>query len=322
MRRLLFIFLVLPGLAIADPAFWKNAFPLTDFSKRTIESWTEVQSGGPPRDGIPALNDPEMIDVDDADLPAREPVIALELDGETPRAYPIRYLIWHEIVNDRVGDTPVAVTFCPLCNSALTFDRRHKGRVLTFGVSGKLRNSDMIMYDRETESWWQQALGQGIVGEYAGDDLVALPSWMEAWSVFADRNPEGLVMAEPSHSRPYGQNPYVGYDDRARPYPFFSGEMPPHDIPPLSRVVRVGERAWPMTRLSEAGEITEVGVTLTWTHEQASALGSAMMGEAAPVGAIRVRDASGADLPHDLMFAFAFHAFYPDGEWMLGDESP
>ncbi|WP_288928648.1 DUF3179 domain-containing protein [uncultured Maritimibacter sp.] len=319
MTRLILFLIVLPGLALADPKFWKNEFPLTDFSNRTIESWTEVLSGGPPRDGIPALSDPDMIGVADASLPEREPIIALELDGETPRSYPIRYLIWHEIVNDTVGDVPVAVTFCPLCNSALTFDRRHDGRVLTFGVSGKLRNSDMIMYDRETESWWQQALGQGIVGDYAGDDLTPLPSWMEAWSVFAARNPDGLVMAEPEHRRPYGQNPYAGYDDRARPYPFFTGEMPPHDIPALARVVRVGERAWPMSRLAEAGTITEAGVTLTWEHEQASALGAAVMGEAAPVGAIRVRNAAGDDLPHDLMFAFAFHAFYPDGDWMLGE---
>jgi hypothetical protein len=317
MLRLACLLLLLPGLALADPAFWKNEFPKSDFSQRTIDSWGEILSGGPPRDGIPALNDPEMIPVGQADLPGREPVMTLELDGETPRAYPLRYMIWHEIVNDRVGDVPVAVTFCPLCNSALTFDRRHDGQVLTFGVTGKLRNSDMVMYDHETESWWQQAMGEGIVGEYAGDSLTALPSWMEAWEVFAARNPDGLVMAEPDHPRNYGRNPYAGYDSRDRPYPFFTGEAPPHGIPALARVVRVGDRAWPMDRLADAGTITEAGVTLSWEHEQASALGEAVIGEAASVGAIRVRDAEGNDLPHDVMFAFAFHAFYPEGEWML-----
>lgn len=319
MRRLIALLCLLPSLAFADPSFWKHEFPKTDFSKRTIDSWGEILSGGPPRDGIPALSDPEMVQVKDKDLPPREPVIALEIDGETPRAYPIRYLIWHEIVNDQVGDVPVAVTFCPLCNSALTFDRRLDDAVLTFGVSGKLRASDMVMYDRETESWWQQALGAGIVGVHAGRELEQMPSWMESWAAFSERNPEGLVMAEPDHSRRYGQNPYVGYDDRARPYPFFTGDPPPHGIPALARVVRVGERAWPMSRLSEGSAITEAGVTLTWEHEQASALDGAVMGEADGVGAIRVRDGAGNDLPHDLMFAFAFHAFYPDGVWMLGE---
>ncbi|MAM61081.1 DUF3179 domain-containing protein [Maritimibacter sp. UBA3975] len=317
MLRLICLLILLPGFVLADPSFWKNEFPKTDFSQRTIDSWGEILSGGPPRDGIPALMDPDMVPVADADLPGREPVMTLELDGETPRAYPLRYMIWHEIVNDRVGDVPVAVTFCPLCNSALTFDRRHDGQVLTFGVTGKLRASDMVMYDRETESWWQQAMGEGIVGEYAGDSLTTLPSWMEAWQVFAERNPDGLVMAEPDYPRNYGMNPYAGYDSRERPYPFFTGETPPHDIPALARVVRVGERAWPMERLSDGAEITEAGVTLTWEHEQASALGGSVIGEAASVGAIRVRDGDGNDLPHDVMFAFAFHAFYPDGEWML-----
>ncbi|MBV7378358.1 DUF3179 domain-containing protein [Maritimibacter dapengensis] len=317
MLRLCLLLLLVGLPAHSDPAFWKNEFPRTDFSRRTIESWGEILSGGPPRDGIPALNDPAMIAVGQADLPAREPVIAVELDGAPSRAYPIRYLIWHEIVNDRVGDVPVAVTFCPLCNSALTFDRRHAGRVLTFGVTGKLRASDMVMYDRETESWWQQAVGEGIVGEFAGDTLVQLPSWMEAWSVFAARNPEGLVMAEPEHRRNYGANPYVGYDSRKRPYPFFTGEPPPNGVPALARIVRVGDRAWPMSRLTPGESLSEAGVTITWAHDQASALDAQVMGEADTVAAIRVQDAQGADLPHDVMFAFAFHAFYPDGKWML-----
>ncbi len=317
MLRLAFLLFVLPAALWANPTVWQNEFPKTDFSKRTIDSWGEILSGGPPRDGIPALVDPEVIGVEQAELPPREPVITVELDGETPRAYPIRYLIWHEIANDRIGDVPVAVTFCPLCNSALTFDRRHGGQVLTFGVSGKLRHSDMVMYDRETESWWQQALGEGIVGQYAGDELTQVPSWMEAWGAFVDRNPQGDVMAEPAHNRRYGENPYVNYDDRARPYPFFTGEDPPHGIPALARVVRVGDRAWPMSRLAQGETLTEAGVSIEWAHDQASALGAQRMGEADTVAAIRVQDDTGADLPHDVMFAFAFHAFYPDGAWML-----
>ncbi|MFN3145805.1 MAG: DUF3179 domain-containing protein [Paracoccaceae bacterium] len=303
--------------AAANPTFWKSEWPDTDFGTTTIEDWTEILSGGPPKDGIPALDDPAFRPVaGETRLAPREPVIAVELDGETPRAYPIRYLTWHEIANDVIGDVPVAVTFCPLCNSGPTFDRRVAGRVLSFGVSGKLRNSDMVMYDRETESWWQQAIGEGIVGEMTGVQLTQIPSWMESWQEFAARNPDGLVMEQPNWPRSYGRNPYVNYDSSRRPF-LYNGEMPPHGIPALARVVRVGARAWPVERLAEAGEVTEAGVTITWTEGQASALDTAEIGAGKEVGTIRVRDAAGADVAHDVMFAFAFHAFWPDGTWML-----
>jgi hypothetical protein len=306
------------SMTVASPEFWASEWPNTDFENTSVNNWVEVMSGGPPKDGIPALDAPSFMAVaDKPNLMPREPVITLEIAGETPRAYPIRYLTWHEIVNDVVGDVPVAVTFCPLCNSGITFDRRIAQGTLSFGVSGKLRNSDMIMYDRETESWWQQAIGEAIVGDLNGTELVSLPSWMESWEVFATRNPDGLVMAQPNFNRNYGANPYVRYDSSNRPF-LYSGEMPPHDIPALARVVRVGEQAWPLTRLAEAGELTEAGVTFSWTQGQASALDSARIGEGKEVGNVRVRDASGADIAHDVMFAFAFDAFWPEGEWMIG----
>ncbi|NQY58627.1 DUF3179 domain-containing protein [Cognatishimia sp.] len=305
--------------AFASPARWVFEWPNTDFEQTSIDDWTEILSGGPPKDGIPAIDDPVMVPIKEgAQIGEREPVITVEIEGELPRAYPIRYLTWHEIVNDQVGDIPVAVTFCPLCNSGITFDRRVGDRVLSFGVSGKLRNSDMVMYDRETESWWQQAIGTGIVGEMNGVELTTLPTWMESWRQFAERNPDGLVMAEPRFGRPYGRNPYVNYDSSARPF-LYQGENPPHGIPPLVRVIRVGDRAWPMTRLREAGEVTEAGVTLTWTEGQASALDGRDIAKSKEVGTVRVKDANGKDLAHDVMFAFAYHAFWPNGEWMLGD---
>lgn len=310
--------LLLSSAAQADPSFWRHEWPKTNFNKTTVPSWVEILSGGPPKDGIPALSDPKFIPVSkESRIAAREPVMVLEMAGTKPRAYPIRYLTWHEIVNDSVAGVPVAVTFCPLCNSGLVFDRRIRGRVLSFGVSGKLRNSDMVMYDRETESWWQQAIGTGIVGEMTGAELKQLPGWMESWESFKARNPDGLVMAQPEYSRPYGRNPYQGYDSSARPF-LYSGEMPPHGIAALARVVRVGTRAWPLERLRVAGTLKEGGVTLSWAAGQASALDSGQIGQGRDVGNIRVRDASGRDLPHDVMFAFAFHAFWPDGTWMLG----
>ncbi len=304
-------------IAAADPNFWKHEWPNTDFSKTSISNWVEILSGGPPKDGIPALDDPQFIRVAEEDrIGPREPVIAVEIDGAEPRAYPIRYLTWHEIVNDTVGDVPIAVTFCPLCNSGITFDRRVNGQVLSFGVSGKLRNSDMVMYDRETESWWQQAIGTAIVGDLNGQELTQLPTWMESWAEFSSRNPDGLVMAQPNFGRRYGSNPYQSYDSSARPF-LFSGELPPHDIPALARVVRIGDAAWPVSRVREAGSVSENGVTITWEEGQASALDGRSIANSKEVGTIRVRDTNGKDVPHDVMFAFAFHAFWPNGDWKL-----
>ena len=318
-RRFLVAAFLLGGPAAADPQFWRHEWPDTDFGTSSV-SFAEILSGGPPKDGIPALDDPAMIPVARAtDIPGREPVIALEVEDETPRAYPVRYLIWHEIANDAVGGVPVAVTFCPLCNSGIVFDRRVDGRTLSFGVSGKLRHSDMVMYDRETESWWQQAIGEGIVGEMTGRRLRPLPSWMESWDEFRVRNPEGLVMARPAFPRDYGRNPYAGYDGLQRPF-LYSGELPPNGVPALERVVRVGDRAWPMTRLADEERIEEAGISLDWTAGQASALDAGRISEGRDVGTVRVRDAAtGGDLPHDVMFAFAFHAFWPQGTWMMGE---
>jgi hypothetical protein len=292
---------------------WQN----TDFSQVSVDL-SEVISGGPPRDGIPAILDPTFLPAaDETRLDDREPVMTYDPEGGPARAYPIRYLMWHEIVNDVVAGAPIAVTFCPLCNTGMVFDARLDGRTLTFGVSGLLRHSDMIMYDHQTESWWQQALGEGIVGEMNGQTLRQLPAWMESWAAFRAAHPDGLVMDEPDWRRAYGTNPYLNYDT-TRPF-LYSGEDPPHGIPPLERVVRVGDAAWPLTRLRREGRISEVGVTITWVEGQASALDSEVIGEGREVGNVRVRDAQGRDVAHDIPFAFAFHAFHPEGSWMLGE---
>ena len=303
----------------ASPDEWRAEWPRTDFSRSSVD-FAEILSGGPPKDGIPAIDNPKMIPVSsETRLSNNEPVLVLELQGQTARAWPIRYLTWHEIVNDDVGGVPVAVTFCPLCNAAMIFDRRLGGQVLSFGVSGKLRHSDLIMYDRQTESWWQQALGEGVVGKMTGKTLTQLPGWMESWGAFRARNPDGLVMDQPNWPRSYGRNPYVGYDSTAQPF-LYRGENPPHGIEPLSRVVRVGQRAWPLERVAGAGTLTEAGVTLSWSKGQASALDSGQIAQGRDVGNIRVRDTeTGRDLVHDVIFAFAFQAFHPKGKWMIGN---
>ena len=142
----------------------------------------------------------------------QEPVVVFEANGEA-KAYPLQILTWHEIVNDEVGGLPVSVTYCPLCNSAVAFDRRLGGVVYDFGTSGNLRNSDLIMWDRQTESWWQQLTGEAIVGELAGKTLTFLPAALVSYGDFKQANPEGLVLSrETGYPRDYGSNPYTGYD--------------------------------------------------------------------------------------------------------------
>ncbi|MFW8593244.1 DUF3179 domain-containing protein [Cribrihabitans neustonicus] len=319
MGKLLLLALALlwPLAALAEPRIWAREWPKTDFSRTQVQEWEEIRSGGVPKDGIPALDAPKFLEAAQVRrLDAREPVITLEIAGAAPRAYPLRYLTWHEIVNDVVAGVPVAVTYCPLCNSAMTFDRRTPAGTLSFGVTGKLRHSDLVMYDRETQSWWQQALGTAIVGRMTGQRLKALPSWVESWQEFQSRSPDGLVMAQPGYNRAYGRNPYRGYDSSNWPF-LYDGAPPPHGLAPLERVVRVGDRAWPLSRLAREGEIREAGVVLSWRPGQASALDASTLAAGRDIGSVRVRGRDGRNLPHDVMFAFAFHAFWPNGKWML-----
>jgi hypothetical protein len=304
--------------AQADPAFWKYEWPNTDFERTSISNWTQIMSGGPGKDGIPALTGPEFKPAaEETRFTPTEAVILLEAAKGPARAYPLRYLMWHEIVNDHVDGRAVAVTYCPLCNSAMVFDRAVQGQELEFGVSGKLRNSDMVMYDRQTHSWWQQAIGTGIVGDLTGVVLETLPARMVGWEQFLTAHPDGVVMKQPAHARPYGANPYRSYDLSKRPF-LYNGENPPHGIAPLARVVRVGDRAWPLERLAKLGQLQESGVTLQWSAGQASALEASAVGKGRDVGSIRVLDGQGRDVAHDVLFAFAFHAFWPEGQWMLG----
>ena len=198
----------------------------TDFSKHSVP-YSEILSGGPPRDGIAPIDSPKFDDVADAasSLRDNEPVISLEINGEA-KAYPIAILIWHEIVNDEIGGVPVTVTYCPLCNTALVFDRRVDGQILDFGTSGKLRNSDLIMWDRQTESWWQQITGEAIVGSMTGTKLKFIPAPMVSWADFRESFADGQVLSrDTGFARSYGRAPYRGYDALDnRPF-LFTGQI-------------------------------------------------------------------------------------------------
>ena len=190
-------------------------FPETVFTRRTVPLTELLDNPNIGRDlAIPAILSPVFVDQTSADgwLRPDEPVVAVEVAGEA-RAYPIQILMWHELVNDTVGGVPVVVTFCPLCNTALAFDRRVDGEVRQFGVSGLLRRSDLVMFDYTHESLWQQIGGEAIIGRDVPTRLDFIPAQIVSWSDFRVTYPDALVLSfETGVKRPYGENPYRGYD--------------------------------------------------------------------------------------------------------------
>ena len=247
--------------------------------------------------------------------------MSLTIAGDA-RTYPLRILIWHEIVNDTVGGTPVSITFCPLCNSGVVFDRRVAGEITTFGTTGKLRNSDLVMYDRATESWWQQFEGRAIVGVRAGTELKRVPARLESYAEFVARHPDGkLLVPDGELLRDYGRNPYVGYDRSSTPFLYKGNYTGPGR--PLMRVVSIPgvNQAWSLELLRRDGEIRVLGkpegdLILRWRAGQNSALDSAMISEGRDVGTVIVQrigpSGSPEDISYDIPFAFAFNAFHPD----------
>ena len=297
---------------------WPNQWQWdrTDFT-RANASPSEFLTGGPLRDGIPALDDPQFRAIKDVDYKPREPVIALEIDGEA-KAYPLSILMWHEIANDTLGGVPVAVTFCPLCNAAIVYERKIDGEETTFGVSGILRKSDLVMYDRASHSWWQQFSGRGLVGKHMGKKLRRLPAKLISFSHFAKTYPNGLVLVPNNPAaRKYGQNPYINYD---RDGPFFDVYAKvPKGFERMDRVVVVGDTAWRMTSIAKAGVVEEGDLRLSWTSGQASALGGKIIGEGADIGSVIVEqrnpDGTWRVVNYDVIYAFVFASFKPDGKW-------
>ena len=266
----------------------------TDFSKHSV-SYSEILSGGPPKDGIPAIDSPTFVSVSEADawLKSVEPVIFFQI-GDDARAYPIQIFMWHEIVNDTVDNVPVVISFCPLCNTAIAFERTVNGEVLDFGTTGRLRYSNLIMYDRQAETWWQQATGQAIAGELTGTQLVFRPASIIAWADFKANYPDGKVLSrDTGFSRPYGDNPYVGYDDVNNPPFLYRGPETPGDLPPVARVLTIdlkGEAvAYPYDILQQMNVVNDtVGgteVVVLWAAGTASALDGGTVAGGRDVGA-------------------------------------
>ena len=213
----------------------------TNFDKKNIDL-DELMSGGPPKDGIPAIFVPKFETQSEAGewLDEKEPVIALEIEGEA-KAYPLSILIWHEIANDIIGNVPVVVSFCPLCYSAIVYDRRINGVEPYFGVSGLLRMSDLVMYDNVTESFWQQFTGEAIVGDMIGSKLDFIPAQIISFKQFKDAYPNGIILSKDTgYERDYGRNPYVGYDDIDQSPFLYKGEIDGR-LPPNEKVIAIKE---------------------------------------------------------------------------------
>lgn len=295
-------FLVANGELIPNPSpppGAKREFS-TDFSRSLID-FSEVISGGPSKDGIPAINAPQFESIAAADRWVGEHETVFVIDGtpygeKTVRIYPVQIFIYHEIVNDRLGSTPISITYCPLCNSALAFDGRVNGHTLTFGVSGRLRFSNMIMYDDKTESWWQQATGKGIVGELAGARLTILPLLTVSWSEAKARYTDAEVLSRiTGYNRPYGRNPYRGYDTSARPFLFLQRAIDTQQEP-FERVVvgRVGGEGEPFLYsvlqrdVVIQDSIGGVEVVLFWATDAASPLDSGSTADGRIVGSANI----------------------------------
>ncbi|MCJ8343963.1 DUF3179 domain-containing protein [bacterium] len=228
MKRIFHIVLCLVVLShalsfsISIGAMKRLGFSKTNFEKTSI-SFHEIMSGGPGKDGIPSIDSPKFISVQTSILNKfkQEPLIVIDYKNEV-KAYPLRLLIWHEITNDLIDGESIAITFCPLCNAAIVFDTHFNGKNHRFGVSGLLRNSDMIFYDDETQTLWQQFTGLALIGDHMGRKLNQIASLMMSFDSFSKKYPKGLVLSSKTgFNRQYGKNPYAEYDEGEPYFPTF-----------------------------------------------------------------------------------------------------
>ncbi|MFW2382458.1 MAG: DUF3179 domain-containing protein [Acidimicrobiales bacterium] len=266
----------------------------TDWSRTTIDL-DELIAGIPrpdPRDAIPPIDEPEFESPAAAAewLEADEPGALVQLGGDA-RFYPLSIMTRHEIVNDRFGDVPVAVTFCPLCNTALAFDRRIDGEVIRLGVSGLLRNSDMVMWDDISTSLWQQITGEGIAGQFAGSQLDLINTQIVSFSQFAEAFPDGMSLSRNTGFQiGYGANPYAGYSSSTDPF-LFDGDLDPR-FPALERVVGVvtpgGNKAYPFSTLEADVVINDVvadqSVVVWWAPGTRDALDQRSIADSRAIG--------------------------------------
>ncbi len=283
----------------------KNGF---DLSNALIDV-DEILSGGPKKDGIPSIDKPNFVAAKHANfLSPKNRVLGLVIDG-VAKAYPVKILNWHEIVNDRIRGNAFVVTYCPLCGTGVAFWSNIRGRNLTFGVSGLLYNSDVLFYDRQTESLWSQIAAIAISGKFAGAELQQLVLTHTTWSDWLEKHPRTLVLSiKTGYLRSYNTNPYAGYEESRKLY-FQMNYKAPKSYHPKERVLGLNAsgvyKAYPFVELNKQGKsqfvdvVNEQSFTIEWDQEHQS--GSVM-------------DSDGNEVPVMQAFWFAWFGFHPEIE--------
>lgn len=268
---------------------------------------SEIKDGGPPKDGIPSIDNPAFLNARKATLKDDERILGITENG-VAKAYPIKILNYHEIVNDEFDGKPVVVTYCPLCGSGVAFDAEVKGKILKFGVSGLLYNSDVLLYDRQTGSLWSQLEYKAISGPMAGKELEVLPTANTTWKSWKQKHPETVVLSEETgFKRDYSQNPYPGYGESSTL--FFAVSAENDEFHPKEMVTGIeiegASKAYPFSELEKTGKqiirdsIKDKVIEIHYDAESKSA---------------EIFDAAGNPLPAVTNFWFAWFAFHPDTE--------
>ena len=283
------------------PRFLQRSFPDTDFSKadHRIE---KVLTGGPAKDGIPAIDDPKFTSLEEFDRSHDIQAIVIE-DGDDIKVYPYNILTWHEIVNDSANGVPIAITFCPLCGSAIVYNREIEGVETTLGVSGALIESNMVMYDRRTETLWQQSTGEALAGELFGNRLDLYPFQLSTMGEVRSKYPRAKVLSEDTgHARNYGRNPYSGYNENDRFFFQVSSFDGSFDTKEIMAVFRVDDAVLATPWLSFADgtkrqtDVNEKQITLTKSD-----------------GELSITDGNGTEYPFFYEMWFSFAVQNPDG---------
>lgn len=314
--------LSLPGEARASRVAWRGEWPRTEFSRHMVPL-KEILSGQIPRDGVQAIENPDFIYEASAAkvINPLEPVLSLSIKGDS-RCYPVGLMLWHQVVNDTVGGVPVLITYSPLTDSFAVFDRRLPGTggadPLQFGVTGKLRQANILLYDKASESWWQQFDGRCILGSLTGERLDLVTSRMESLQAFMERHKDGKVMfpvtnrPDPVSGPKYGRNPWPGLDSRKRP--LGANIRYQGDIPAMTRLIVVENRAWSLDKLQQAGSLTAGNIRLRWSEGMASPLDKSLISRSRDIGQVTVEKRSGNGwqlTPYRTIFAFALPALDP-----------
>jgi hypothetical protein len=297
-RALFLIFVSLHVAADGDGTM--NGF---DLSNLTVDRG-EILAGGPPRDGIPAIDAPGFVAAQEVNYLRDEDIVVGLVRGARARAYPLRILVWHEIVNDTFDGEPLAVTYCPLCGTAMVFDRRAGGRERSFGVSGLLYRSDVLMYDRETGSLWSQLAMESVSGPAAGARLVWLPSEHMTWQAWRQRYPDSEVLSpDTGFRRDYGGTPYASYfasDEPMFPVPKSRTELPDRALV-VGTIVGGEAKAYPVEDLRSVEALDDhVGGTPVVVRYDADSRRPEVSGP------------EGEQLPSVVVFWFAWQGFYPE----------